>query len=45
MKILATFQTTPEQKQFLQQFFENMADIRFLDDHPKEAKNNLISSS
>jgi phosphoglycerate dehydrogenase-like enzyme len=45
MKICATFQTTPEQKQFLQQFFENTADIRFLDDHPEEEKNSLISSS
>ena len=45
MKILATFRTSPEQKQFLQHFFENMADIRFLDDHPEEEKNNLISSS
>jgi phosphoglycerate dehydrogenase-like enzyme len=45
MKIFATFQTTPEQKQFLQQFFENTADIRFLDEHPEEEKNSLISSS
>ncbi|MDK2858631.1 MAG: hypothetical protein PWQ89_1750, partial [Verrucomicrobiota bacterium] len=44
MKIFATFQTTPEQKQFLQQFFENTADIRFLDEHPEEEKNSLISS-
>jgi len=34
-----------KQKQFLQQFFENMADIRFLDDYPEQEKNNLISSS
>ena len=45
MKICATFQTTPEQKQFLRQFFENTADIRFPDDHPAEEKNSLISSS
>jgi len=45
MKILATFQTSPEQRKFLRHFFENMADIRFLDDHSAEAKNNLISSS
>jgi len=45
MKILTTFHTSPEQKQFLQQFFENMAGIRFLDDYPEQEKNNLISSS
>jgi phosphoglycerate dehydrogenase-like enzyme len=45
MKIFTTFQTSPEQKRFLRQFFENMADIRFFDDHPEEEKNNLISSS
>jgi len=38
MKILTTFHTSPEQKQFLQQFFENMADIRFLDDYPEQEK-------
>ncbi|TDO04643.1 2-hydroxyacid dehydrogenase [Halomonas ventosae] len=45
MKICVTFQTTPEQKQFLQQFFENTADIHFLDDHPEEEKKSLISTS
>lgn len=45
MKISATFQTTPEQKRFLQQFFENMAELRFLEDTLEEEKNSLISSS
>ena len=45
MKILVTFQPFSGQRELLKQFFENMADIHFLDDHPVEVRNNLISSS
>lgn len=45
MKVLLTFKTFPEQRQLLEQLFEKKSELIFVEDHPAEMKEDLISKA